>query len=161
MSKKLKNKKKKIVVAVSGYFNPLHIGHVRLFEEAKKLGTKLVVIVNNDEQVKIKGSIPFMDEKERIEIVAAIAAVDNVILSIDKDRTVCKTLEFIRPDIFANGGDRDIKDAQKNSSSLNPEQALCKKLGIKTVFGVGKGGKVQSSSWLLEKINRKSKHAKK
>jgi len=153
MSKKINNKKKKIIVAVSGYFNPVHIGHVRLFEEAKKLGTKLVVIVNNDKQVKLKGSIPFMDEKERVEIVAAIAAVDNVILAIDKDRTVCKTLELIRPDIFCNGGDRVEKNV--------PEVGVCKKINCKMIFNVGKGGKVQSSSWLLEKINRKSKYAKK
>ena len=160
-AKASEGRRKKIVVAVSGYFNPLHIGHIRLFEEAKKLGTKLIVIVNNDKQVELKGSIPFMDEKERIEIIAAITAVDNAILAIDKDKTVCKTLELIGPDIFANGGDRDIKDAQKKASSLNPEQALCRKLGIKMFFNVGKGGKVQSSSWLLEKINQKSKHEKK
>jgi len=153
MGKDINSKKKKIVVAVSGYFNPVHVGHVRLFEEAKKLGTKLIVIVNNDKQVKLKGSIPFMNEKERTEIVAALAAVDDVVLAIDKDRTVCKTLEFIRPNIFANGGDRT-----KNNI---PEVAVCEEIGCKMFFNVGRGGKVQSSSWLLEKINKKSKYAKK
>ena len=137
-------KDKEVLVAVSGYFNPLHIGHTRLFEEAKKLGTKLIVIVNNDEQVKLKGSFPFMNEKERIEIIAALTPVDNVILAVDKDRTVCKTLELIRPDIFANGGDRT-----KNNI---PEVPVCQAINCKMVFNAGEGGKIQSSSWLLEKF---------
>lgn len=135
-------KDKEILVAVSGYFNPLHIGHIRLFEEAKKLGTKLVVIVDNDEQVKLKGSIPFMNEKERMEIIASLTVVDNVVLAVDKDRTVCRTLELIKPHIFANGGDR----TQKNI----PEVAICKEIKCKMVFNVGKGGKIQSSSWLFK-----------
>lgn len=141
----------KIVVAVSGYFNPLHIGHIRMFEEAKKLGTKLVVIVNNDKQVKLKGSVPFMNEKERMEIIASFAAVDNVILAIDKDRTVCKTLELIKPDIFANGGDRN---PQKDPVL---EVETCKKIGCKMVYNIGRGGKVQSSSWLLERFLKNAK----
>ncbi len=151
---KKKKRKKKIIVAVSGYFNPIHIGHIRMFEEAKKLGTKLVVIVNNDKQVKLKSSIPFMNEKERIEIIASLAMVDNVILAIDKGRTVCKTLELIKPHIFANGGDRVRKNI--------PEVAVCKEINCKMVFNVGKGGKIQSSSWLFknflkaEKTYRKS-----
>ncbi len=138
---KIIRKDKEIVVAVSGYFNPVHIGHIRMFEEAKQLGTKLVVIVNNDEQVKLKGSFPFMNEKERMEIIAAFAPVDNVVLAVDKDRSVCKTLELIKPDIFANGGDR-------NKNNI-PEVATCNAIGCKMVFNVG-GGKVQSSSWLLK-----------
>ena len=134
--------KKEVLVAVSGYFNPLHIGHIEYLRAARLLGTKLVVIVNNDTQVKLKGSKLFMDEKERTEIVAELKPVDEVILAIDKDRSVCKTLEFLKPDIFANGGDR--------TNDNIPEVATCKKLGIKMVFGVG-GGKVQSSSWLLGK----------
>jgi cytidyltransferase-like protein len=140
------NKKKKpIVVAVSGYFNPIHIGHIKLFEEAKKLGNKLVVVVNNDRQVKLKGSAPFMKEKERIGIIAALAVVDKVVLAVDKDRTVCKTLELVKPDIFANGGDRTRKNI--------PEVAVCNKMGCQMVFGVG-GKKVQSSSWLLNKFKK-------
>lgn len=141
-----KLKKKPIVVAVSGYFNPIHVGHIRLFEGAKKLGTKLIVIANNDEQVRLKGSAPFMNERERMEIIAALAVVDNVILSIDKDRTVCKTLELIKPDIFANGGDRNPE------KDPVPEVATCRKIGCEMVYNVGRGGKVQSSSWLLKKI---------
>ena len=107
----MKNKnKKEIVVAVSGYFNPVHIGHIKYIEEAKKLGKKLIVIVNTDKQVKLKGSSPFMNERERLEMIAALRFVDNVILAIDEDETVCKTLELIKPDIFANGGDRTKKN---------------------------------------------------
>ena len=137
--------KKEIIVAVSGYFNPVHIGHIRMFKQARKLGDKLIVIVNNDKQVKLKGSVPFMDEKERIEIIKALKAVNEVILSIDKDKTVCKTLKLIKPHIFANGGDRN----QKNI----PEVDVCKEINCKMIFNIGRGGKIQSSSWLIENAN--------
>ena len=143
---------KPITVAISGYFNPVHLGHLRMIEEAKKLGDVLIAIINNDRQVKLKGNVLFMNERERMMIVKSFKAVDKVVLSIDKDRTVCKTLARIKPDIFANGGDRNKKDAKRASSSLNPEQILCQKLGIKMVFNVGRDGKVQSSSWLLKKF---------
>jgi cytidyltransferase-like protein len=123
-----------ITVCTSGYFNPLHKGHVRLIQEARKLGDRLVVIVNNDTQVRLKGSVPFMDEMERLEIVSALRDVDQAVLSIDDDSTVCKTLSRIRPNLFAKGGD--------STSSNVPEQEICQ-----VVFGVG-GGKIQSSSWL-------------
>lgn len=128
----------------SGYFNPLHKGHVRLINEARKIGDELVVIVNNDEQVKLKGSFPFMDEKERVEIVSALRAIDRVVLSVDKDKTVCRTLEWIRPrpTIFAKGGDSTSKNI--------PEMAICNLYGIKIALGVG-GDKIQSSSWLINK----------
>lgn len=123
------------IVATSGYFNPLHIGHLNLIKEAKALGDYLVVIVNNNEQVKLKGSKIFQDEKERVEIVKALKYVDKVILSIDKDRTIRETLKTINPDIFAKGGDS------------TPENTPEKDLGIKVVYNVG-GSKIQSSSWL-------------
>lgn len=146
-NKKSKNSKEVVVVA-SGYFNPLHVGHVRYFKEAKKLGTKLIVIVNTDEQAKIKGSTLFMKEKERAEIVSSLRPVDDVVMSIDKDRTVRKTLEFIKPDIFTKGGDSTLDNV--------PEKEVCERLGIKLVFV--KGGKVQSSSWLINKcMNKKNK----
>lgn len=140
------------VVITSGYFNPLHIGHINLIRDAKKLGDFLVVIVNNDEQVKIKGSVPFMPESERIEIVKAIKYVDEVFLSIDKDTgRQDKTLIFLSEKykgneiIFAKGGD---------STMENVEADTCKKLGIKIVLDVG-GGKIQSSSWLLKNVTNK------
>jgi len=135
------------VVAVSGYFDPPHIGHLRMFEEAKKLGDILLVIVNNEEQQKLKGSIPFMPLIDRIELLQALKPVDIVVRSIDKDKTVCSTLKALRPDIFANGGDR----GQGNV----PEESVCEDLGIKMVYGVG-GGKVRSSSELINEVRKKT-----
>ncbi len=137
---------KKIIVAVSGGFDPPHIGHVRMFCEAKKLGDKLVVILNNDNWLKKKKGIVFMPERERKELIEALRCVDKVVLTghsrNPKDMSVCRELKRIRPDVFVNGGDRTYKNI--------PEIDVCKKIGCKMVFGVGKGGKVQSSSWLLE-----------
>jgi len=135
-----KSKQKKIVVAVSGYFNPLHVGHLEMIEKSRKLGDKLVAIVNNDHQVKLKGSVPFMSQADRLKIVSALKYVDEVFLSIDRDATVCKSLAKVKPNIFANGGDR---------KSLNdvPEFGVCSKLGIKMVDGLGK--KIRASSKLI------------
>ena len=128
-------------VAVSGFFSPLHSGHINYFKEAKNLGDKLIVIVNNDKQCELKGNI-FMNEHERMDIIRNLRMIDEVVLAIDTDMSVCKTLEMIKPNIFANGGDR--------FSTNIPEYKLCKRLGIKTVFGVG-GEKTQSSSNILKK----------
>jgi len=130
-------------VVASGYFNPLHIGHVRYLQDAKKLGDFLIVIVNNDDQVVVKGSKPFMPEWERVEIIKALGCVDDVVLSIDKDKTVCKTLEALTPDIFAKGGDSTIGNI--------PEMLVCKSMGTSVILGVG-GDKIQASSKLLENI---------
>lgn len=151
----MENQKKKIVVAVSGGFDPIHIGHVRLFQQAKALGDELVVILNNDNWLQKKKRHVFMPEKERKEIIEALKGVDRVVLtkhdSDPKDMSVCRELEEIKPDIFAQGGDRSKEDAENPNSSQNPEAILCKKIGIEIVYGVGHGGKVQSSSWLLGK----------
>lgn len=126
-------------VCTSGYFNPIHKGHIKLLEEAAKLGDYLTVIVNNDKQVELKGSKPFMSEEERCEIVRAIKWVDEVVLSIDNDRTVCETLAQVHPHIFAKGGD---------STYMNvPEDKVCERLNIEIRYGMG-GDKIQSSSWL-------------
>ena len=125
-----------IRVAVSGYFDPIQIGHLDYLELAKKLGDKLVVIVNNNHQCKLKKGKPFMDELDRMRIVESLGIVDEVFLSIDSDRSVCKSLEEIKPDIFANGGDR--------ATSEVPESVVCKKYNIKMVDGLGE--KVRSSS---------------
>lgn len=143
-----KFKKQNIKVAVSGYFNPLHVGHLEMIEKAKKLGDYLIVIVNNDKQVKLKGRVPFMNEKDRIKIIKALKDVDEVFLSIDKDKTVCKSLSKIKPDIFANGGDR------KNLNDV-PEYNICQKLNIKMVDGLGK--KIRSSSILIANANKNKK----
>lgn len=151
--KKVAKAKKKRVVAVSGGFDPIHIGHVRMFKEAKALGDHLVVILNNDNWLHAKKGFAFMPQEERKEIIEAIHCVDEVIITShtveDMDRSVCRELEKARPHIFANGGDRTDKNT--------PESALCEKLGIKMAFSIGKGGKVQSSSWLIEAARKKGK----
>ena len=128
--------KNKIRVAVSGYFDPIHIGHLEYLRMAKELGDSLVVIVNNNYQCKLKKGKHFMDENDRVEIVKALRFVDEVFLSVDKDKTVCKSLEEIKPDVFANGGDR--------ATSEVPETPVCKKFNIKMVDGLG--DKIRSSS---------------
>jgi len=135
------------IVIVSGYFNPLHKGHIEYFNKSKEYGDKLYVIVNNDKQRELKGSKKFQDEDERIFIIQNLKMVDRVFLSIDKDRTVCETIGMIhsledQSDelFFANGGD------QVNDTI--PERQVCDWLGIKLIDGLG--DKIQSSSWLIK-----------
>ena len=140
------------VVVISGYFNPLHTGHLDYIKGASKLGDKLVVIVNNDEQVGLKGSTPFMKEADRMRIVSAIKDVDRVVLSIDTDSSVVQTIRLLYNEYavdwdfdnmtFANGGDR--------RSNNSPEEAYCNWRKIKTVYNVG-GEKTQSSSNLIDR----------
>lgn len=137
----MNSKKGKKVVAVSGYFNPMHVGHLEMMERAKKLGDYLVVILNSDYQVGLKGRVPFMPEKDRKRIVEAIRYVDEVFPSIDKDLSICKSLRQVKPDIFANGGDRHQGEV--------PETSVCKELGIRMVDEMGK--KIRSSSILIQK----------
>ena len=125
-----------IVVAVSGYFDPIHVGHLEYLKLAKQLGDKLIVIVNNDKQTVLKKGKSFMNEKDRMEIVSALQCVDEVFLSIDDDKSVCKSLEFLKPSIFANGGDRSLSEI--------PETAIIEKYSIKMVDGLGE--KIRSSS---------------
>lgn len=132
-----------ITVAVSGGFDVVHIGHVRHFEEAKKLGDKLVVILNSDDFLRRKKGYVFMSFNERKKILESIKYVDEVIPCIDKDQSVCETLRELKPDIFANGGDRGLDNTL--------EIDVCNELGIKMEFNVG-GKKIQSSSWLVNKI---------
>ena len=136
------------VIIVSGYFNPLHKGHLELFEKAKASGDQLWVIVNSDLQRELKGSKEFMQEDERLIIVSAIGIVDKALVSIDKDKTQCATLRFLANEygteydlFFANGGDQ-------NNESI-PEVPICKEVGIGLLEGLG--DKIQSSSWLLKK----------
>ena len=137
--------KKSKVVAVSGGFDPLHIGHIRYFKEAKKLGDKLVVILNSDRFLKDKKGYIFMAFKERKELIESIGCVDEVIPCIDKDYTTRETMKKLRPDIAANGGDRKKGNI--------PEVDIYERFNIKMVFGVG-GKKVRSSSRLIEKIKK-------
>ena len=123
-------------IAISGYFDPIHVGHIEYINNAKKLGDWLVVIVNNNNQCALKKEKYFMDEKDRVLIVKNIKAVDEVFLSIDEDKTVCKSLKKVNPDVFANGGDR------KNYEI--PESKVCKENNIQIIDGLG--DKIRSSS---------------
>ena len=144
-------REKQITVAISGGFDPIHVGHVRMIKAAKALGDYLVVIMNNDNWLKSKKGYVFMPEKERQELLEAIAGVDKVVITshhkTPKDMSVVKEIIKIKPNIFANGGDRKLDNI--------PEVVTCRKLGIKMVFNVGHGGKIQSSSWLVKKASEK------
>ena len=138
----------KKAVIVSGYFNPLHKGHLELFQKAKEIGDLLIVIVNNDKQREMKGSKFFMDQEERIQIIRALSIVDMAWVSIDDDSTQNATLKVMVEKFygsmklaFANGGDQ-------NNETI-PEVAICKQYGIELIDGLG--DKIQSSSWILNK----------
>ena len=138
---------KKLVI-VSGYFNPLHKGHLELFHRARGCGHKLFVIVNSDHQRKLKGSKEFQSEMERLIIIRNLRIVDESMISIDKDKTQCATLKYLS-DIyggeyklsFANGGDQ--------TNDTIPETQVCIDNEIELIDGLGL--KIQSSSWLLNK----------
>ena len=138
----------KKAVIVSGYFNPLHKGHLELFEKAKQVGDILIVLVNNDIQRELKGTQFFQDQDERIEIIRALSIVDMAWISVDKDLTQNKTLKVMVDKFFgtmklafANGGDQ--------TNDTIPEKGICQLFDIELIDGLG--DKIQSSSWLLEK----------
>jgi len=141
LEKRTKMKKEKVVI-VSGYFDPLHVGHLEYLRMASQLGDTLLVIVNNDEQAKLKKGESFMSEKDRMEIIYALECVDEVLISCDEDASVCKSLELaaqFKPMahlIFAKGGDRNFGEV--------PEVDVCEKLGIEMVDNLGE--KIRSSS---------------
>ena len=141
LEKRTKMKKEKVVI-VSGYFDPLHVGHLEYLRMASQLGDKLLVIVNNDEQAKLKKGESFMSERDRMEIIYALECVDEVLISCDEDASVCKSLELaaqFKPMadlIFAKGGDRNFGEV--------PEVDVCEKLGIEMVDNLGE--KIRSSS---------------
>jgi cytidyltransferase-like protein len=130
------------IACVSGYFDPIHIGHIEYFKSSKQIADKLMVIVNNDEQAILKKGKAFMPADERIKIIQELKCVDYVVKSIDLDRTVCATLASVtpKPDFFCNGGDQ-------NNHSI-PEADICNQLGIELRDGFGE--KIQSSSWLIK-----------
>jgi len=132
------------IVCASGYFNPIHYGHIEYLEKSKQLGDKLIVIVNSDKQSYLKKGTSFMPENQRLKIVRSLRCVDMAVLSVDEDRTVCKTLSRLHPDIFTNGGDQ-------NNDTI-PEKDICNQMGTKLVDNLG--DKIQSSSWLLSKANK-------
>lgn len=128
------------IVAISGYFDPIHRGHIEYLKLAKKLGDKLIVILNNDKQITLKKGKPFMPLEDRKAILEAIKFVDEIFISIDEDKSVCESLRVVKPDIFAKGGDRFIEEI--------PEAKICRELGIKMIDRLGK--KIQSSSELIK-----------
>jgi cytidyltransferase-like protein len=139
---------KKKAIIVSGYFNPIHKGHIEYFNNAKALADELFVIVNSDLQRNLKESKEFQKEEERLFIVQNIKAVDKAIISVDTDRTVCASIRALFETYgkeyqlgFANGGDQ-------NNNSI-PEAPICNQLKIELIDGLG--DKIQSSSWLLNK----------
>ncbi len=129
------------IIASSGFFNPIHVGHLQLLQQSKALGGKLIVIVNNDAQAILKHGRSFMPENERLMIIDNLKCVDYVFLSIDTNATVVESLKLIKPNVFTKGGDR--------FNSEIPEAAICRELGITMIDGLG--AKIQSSSSLISK----------
>jgi D-beta-D-heptose 7-phosphate kinase/D-beta-D-heptose 1-phosphate adenosyltransferase len=136
--------KKGVTVAVSGAFDPLHVGHIRYIREAAKLGDKLVVILNSDDFLMKKKGFVFWPFAERKEILQNIKGVDQVIAAVDEDQTVRKTLELIKPDIFAKGGGR-------TGPETIPETDVCNGIGCKLVTNVG-GGEIHSEREMSSKM---------
>ena len=134
----------KRIVAVSGGFDPIHVGHIRMIQEAAALGDELVIILNNDNWLRFKKGFVFMPQEQRKEILEALKEVSRVVLTDHtpgtSDYSVCNTLRVVQPHVFANGGDRFAENT--------PEAALCRELQIEAIFNIGRGGKMQSSSWL-------------
>ena len=130
------------IVVASGYFDPLHVGHIEYLEKAKQLGDELVVIVNSDVQAKIKKGRAFMREEDRLKIVKSLKCVDKALISIDNNNSVCESLRLVKPHIFANGGDRKEDEI--------PEAEVCRELGIEMVDGLG--DKIRSSSDYNKKL---------
>lgn len=137
---------KEKAIIVSGYFNPLHKGHLDLFKKAKSLGDKLWVIVNSDFQRVLKGSKPFMDENERLIIIQSIKYVDYALISNDRDKTQCYTLQQFH-DMFSDKYDLAFANGGDQNNDTISEREVCEKLGIELLDGLG--DKIQSSSWLL------------
>ena len=142
----------KSVIIVSGYFDPLHVGHTEYLRKAKDLGGTLVAIVNNDKQAELKKGHSFMSEDDRLEIVRSIKYVDRALKAVDEDSSVCQTLRYLRDEykwdslIFAKGGDRHIDEI--------PEREVCEELGIYIKEGLGK--KIRSSSAIVRDEKTKS-----
>lgn len=142
------------IVIVSGFFNPLHGGHLDMIEAAESMGDRLIVIVNNDEQQKVKKGKIILSEQNRARLMNALQHVHEVVIAVDRDHTVRETLRQIanqHPDhelIFANGGDRD-------SDKVTPETSVCHELGIKKVYGVGGTTKADSSTRINQALGHK------
>ena len=147
------------LIVTSGGFDPMHIGHLRCLQESAKIcqeqkyfkgkKIKFAVIVNSDGFLMRKKGKPFMPEAERVEIIAGVRGVDYVVPWDDGSQTVVGALAILKPIAFTKGGDRD-------AAANVPEFDLCEEIGCKVIFGVG-GGKIQSSSWLIESASNVDK----
>ena len=141
---------KPTLVVVSGYFGPIHVGHLDYIEAGARLGDELLVIVNNNRQQELKKGRVVIDEADRLRIVSALAVVDHAMLAVDDDGTVCASLEAVArrfPDhvlVFGNGGDRVADNV--------PESEVCERYGIEMVFEVGGAEKADSSTRLIEEL---------
>jgi D-beta-D-heptose 7-phosphate kinase/D-beta-D-heptose 1-phosphate adenosyltransferase len=131
------------IIAVSGGFDPVHIGHVRMIQDAARYGDVMVIINSDDWLMRKKGYV-FMPWEERAEIMGNIKGVRLVTQVDDSDGTVCEALRRHRPDAFANGGDRKTQNT--------PEMDVCEELGIQMMWAIGGNDKPQSSSWLVNKL---------
>lgn len=159
MSKEEKTKSKStgvklespIRVVASGYYSPLHSGHIEYLEHSKSLGDYLIVVVNNDRQEIMKKGKIFIECDERMKIIKALNCVDMVVEAVDKDKSISKTLAILQPDIFTNGGD------QLNDNI--PEVAICEKYGIEMIDGLG--DKKQSSSDIIARAKKIDNYKKK
>jgi D-beta-D-heptose 7-phosphate kinase/D-beta-D-heptose 1-phosphate adenosyltransferase len=134
-------------IMVSGGFDPVHIGHIRMIMEASKYGD-VIVVANSDDWLFRKKGFVFMEFEQRAEILAALKGVIKVSGVDDCDGTVCDAIRTHKPDYFANGGDR-----KKHNT---PEQAVCKELGVKMLWGVGGDDKANSSSTLVERVKTRT-----
>ncbi len=132
---------KRPTVMVSGGFDPVHVGHIRMIREAAKYGD-VIVIANSDEWLHRKKGFNFMDFQARYEILDSIKGVIMVDSVDDSDGTVCDAIERHKPTYFANGGDRGKENT--------PEQAVCEMLGVELLWGIGGVEKAASSSELVE-----------
>ena len=140
---------KREAVIVSGYFNPLHVGHLELFENASSEGAFLIVIVNSDLQRELKGSKEFMSEDERLKIIKSIKGVGSALISIDKDSTQNETLRYLH-ELYSGNWDLHFANGGDQTNETIPESVVCNELGITLIDGLG--DKIQYSSWLLNKL---------
>jgi D-beta-D-heptose 7-phosphate kinase/D-beta-D-heptose 1-phosphate adenosyltransferase len=148
------------VVVISGYYNPIHKGHCAYAAAAKRFAGEdglVYAIVNSDKQSHLKKGFSFVPEDDRLEVMQSLRCVDMAFISIDDDRTVCKTIQMLcdimpegeKPTHFANGGD-------VTSDAPCPEEPICAQNGIELVYGLG--DKIQSSSWILDKSVKEAYH---
>jgi len=143
--------REKPLIAVSGGFDPVHIGHIRMIRDAARYGDVMVIINSDDWLMRKKGYV-FMPYEERVEIIGNIKGVSLVTSVDDSDETVCEALRRHKPDAFANGGDRKTENT--------PEMDVCEELGIQMMWAIGGNNKPQSSSWLVNKL-KESKNGSK